>query len=600
MKRQYIKTTIIFIFILLSVLCIISVVRDNNQAKMPIPYKVEFTGEYSYDGQNSYPYGKDDFLSALDGDVVVKGHFDTEIPEGVFLSFYNNHTGIIIYVNGELIYKNIVAELDEHGIPLFASACGKKWEHVRCPNIGPGDEVEFRLSNPHSYGNRHAYNEVFATLYMTPDNNIVLENYLMPHTRPFRIIGYGLLIVAIMLLGASLSAAILHSSIAGRLFKKGMVTAFAGGYMIFDIMIVYLLEELLAVRTYGRSICMMLFVYFSELVIRDTLEGIKKKIADYVLILSGAANVVMLAIVVAKDILIFDMLPYWVITQLIACPVLIVLCMHEMLKGEKTKRVEQFFFILLLVAVLSDITGIGYAMYSQALCTKIIFLVVLISYTLRGVKQVIVEHHASLKNEQLQEELENSRIAVMISQIQPHFLYNSLTSMMDLCDNNPKRAKDAIADFADYLRGNIASLKADKPIPFETELEHIKRYLRLEKLRFDEELQIKYDIQTLDFMVPALSVQPLVENAVKHGVGRKTGGGMVAIQTTETETEYLIYITDDGVGFTEGEYSDSGSTHIGLENIKKRLKIMMNAQIEIESTKGVGTIALVRIPKRRD
>ena len=69
---------------------------------------------------------------------------------------------------------------------------------------------------------------------------------------------------------------------------------------------------------------------------------------------------------------------------------------------------------------------------------------------------------------------------------------------------------------------------------------------------------------------------------------------------TETDTEYLIYITDDGVGFTEGEYSDSGSTHIGLENIKKRLKIMMNAQIEIESTKGVGTIALVRIPKRRD
>ena len=197
-------------------------------------------------------------------------------------------------------------------------------------------------------------------------------------------------------------------------------------------------------------------------------------------------------------------------------------------------------------------------------------------------------------------ELENSRITVMLSQIQPHFLYNSLTSVMDLCDSNPKQAKAAIADFADYLRGNLSSLKTENLITFGTELEHIEKYLKLEKLRFMDELEIVYDIHSKDFMLPALSVQPLVENAVKHGVGKKIGGGTVTIHTTETENEYIICVTDDGVGFTEGEYADDGGTHVGIENIKKRLDMMVNARLEIESEKGIGTKACILIPKRRD
>jgi sensor histidine kinase YesM len=188
----------------------------------------------------------------------------------------------------------------------------------------------------------------------------------------------------------------------------------------------------------------------------------------------------------------------------------------------------------------------------------------------------------------------------MLSQIQPHFLYNSLTSVMDLCDSNPKQAKAAIADFADYLRGNLSSLKTENLITFGTELEHIEKYLKLEKLRFMDELEIVYDIHSKDFMLPALSVQPLVENAVKHGVGKKIGGGTVTIHTSETENEYIICVTDDGVGFTEGEYADDGGTHVGIENIKKRLDMMINARLEIESKKGIGTKACILIPKRRD
>ena len=124
--------------------------------------------------------------------------------------------------------------------------------------------------------------------------------------------------------------------------------------------------------------------------------------------------------------------------------------------------------------------------------------------------------------------------------------------------------------------------------------------MKLEKLRFQGELEVVYDITTKDFMLPALSVQPLVENAVKHGVGQKIGGGTVTIHTHETENEYIVRIIDDGVGFAEVEYADNEGTHVGIENTKKRLDMMLNAKLEIESKKGEGTTASILIPKRRD
>ena len=171
---------------------------------------------------------------------------------------------------------------------------------------------------------------------------------------------------------------------------------------------------------------------------------------------------------------------------------------------------------------------------------------------------------------------------------------------MDLCDTNPKKAKNAIADFADYLRGNLDSLKTENLILFKTELQHIEKYLRLEKLRFQEELNIVYDIQTQDFMLPTLSVQPLVENAVKHGVGQKTGGGTVTIKTTETEDEYIIHVIDDGVGFVVDEIKMDNSERVGIENIRKRLDMMLHAKLEIRSNIGEGTTACIRIPKEKE
>lgn len=599
LKNRYVRMAAVILPILVAVICLVQMVKNDNQSFLAVPMEYSFTGEYSYDGQNWYPYSEDGDISAFDGEMIVKGHFDSDVPEGGILNFYCNHIGMTIYVNSEMIYMDAPAEMKFLGKDLMASMCGKHWEQLMCPEITTEDEIEIHLINYHTYGNKNAYKEVLSSFLMTPPDNTILEAHLKSYIEPFEKAGYALLIVAVLLLGAALSSFASKSDMTNGLFKLGLATLFTAGYVMFDVMMLYFADELLVVKTYGSQLCLMLAVYFVGILVCDSLKDKYKKVAEVVIIGSGILNFFIIVLAAMGRVLLYDTLLYWKAAQCIVSIALIVLCVLETIK-ERKLRIALLIYVLINSAIMIDMTDIFYNAYYSGICFKVVYVIMLVLFLLRGARQVILDHKAAIKNKKLKEELEQSRIAVMLSQIQPHFLYNSLTSVMDLCDINPKQAKAAIADFADYLRGNLSSLKTENLISFRTELEHIEKYLRLEKLRFQDELEVVYDIQSTDFMLPSLSVQPLVENAVKHGVGQKVGGGTVNIHTYETEDNYIIRITDDGVGFEMGEYADDGSTHIGIENIKKRLDMMMNARLEIESKMGEGTIACILIPKRRD
>ena len=205
------------------------------------------------------------------------------------------------------------------------------------------------------------------------------------------------------------------------------------------------------------------------------------------------------------------------------------------------------------------------------------------------------------ERERAEKELYEAKVAVMTSQIQPHFMYNALTSIAMMCQLDPDTAQEATVTFAKYLRGNMDSLKQTKPVPFTIELEHLKKYLYIEKLRFGKKLNIEYDIQTTDFYIPMLSVQPLVENAVKHGVGMKKKGGTVTISTRETENAFEVIISDDGVGFdTNARKEDDGRSHVGMENTRSRLRQMCGGEVTVQSTVGEGTTATITLPKDKN
>ena len=153
-----------------------------------------------------------------------------------------------------------------------------------------------------------------------------------------------------------------------------------------------------------------------------------------------------------------------------------------------------------------------------------------------------------------------------------------------------------VNSFSEYLRNNLSSLEESGLISFETELSHIKTYLEIEKVRFEDTLEIEYDIKCDRFSLPVLTVQPIVENAIKHGLMRLESGGTVLVRSYETPTHFCVEVKDDGVGFDTSLLLDERK-HVGLRNIRERLKVMVNGRLEIESTVGVGTRVLVSIPR---
>lgn len=200
--------------------------------------------------------------------------------------------------------------------------------------------------------------------------------------------------------------------------------------------------------------------------------------------------------------------------------------------------------------------------------------------------------------EQQERNLVERQTEIMLSQMQPHFLYNVLTTISALCEKqNAIEARDVTNRFADYFRMNLNSLGKDKIVSFEKELEHIETYLWLEKVRFGDDLNIDIKTGPIDFMVPSLSIQPIVENAVKHGILKKDTPGTLTIETLETSKEYQIIIEDDGVGFDVNEEINDGKSHVGLENVSKRLEILCGGKCVVESEKGKGTKVTITLPK---
>jgi LytS/YehU family sensor histidine kinase len=194
-------------------------------------------------------------------------------------------------------------------------------------------------------------------------------------------------------------------------------------------------------------------------------------------------------------------------------------------------------------------------------------------------------------------QLKESRISIMLSQIKPHFLYNVLNSIYHLYRKEPETAQQAVSSFAEYLRCNMLSIEKQGLIPFDEEYQHIQTYLSLEQIRFRGKLEVVYDVEVTDFALPPLTVEPLVENAVKHGVTKKRGGGVITISTRKTNDEYVVTVSDTGVGFDPAHYMEDGKPHIGIHNVKERLRRIAGGDLSITSTPE-GTLAVVTIPRK--
>ena len=192
-----------------------------------------------------------------------------------------------------------------------------------------------------------------------------------------------------------------------------------------------------------------------------------------------------------------------------------------------------------------------------------------------------------------EEELRDARMKSMMNQIRPHFIYNTLASIYLLCREDPEKAATVVNDFTEYLQGNFTAISETNLVSFSEELRHTQAYLAVEKALYMDKLQIEQDTDFKAFRLPPLTLQPLVENAVKHGMNLSSGVLHICIRTRYTDSDIEISVEDNGPGFAP---SDESCPHTALTNIRQRLEIMCGGSLSIRSGEGGGTVVTILIP----
>ncbi|WP_405355405.1 sensor histidine kinase, partial [Ruminococcus sp.] len=457
--------------------------------------------------------------------------------------------------------------------------------------------IEVMLENPYPIMCFEGYDEFF--------DNLSIGMYdSMYHQMFDKKIGEVIIALIMSFLG------ILTFSLAGVLMRNSrlqnlsfaLVAFFGGIYFLFDALnnyipliidnpqLCFLIDES---TVYFLALSFMFYVR-SYLISKKQRDAFGLCLLLMLLITLGAYILHMLGI---KDILKSEVM-FIGVTAITSVIGLIFLVKQSLKDKDIQSKIVFASFIPMILFAFIDIINMFVEFMPSRIATNVGTFLTIIIQLVNLIISAKKSYEEQLNYEKVQSELLKSRVTIMISQIQPHFLYNSLTSIAQLCEKDPKRAKTATIDFANYLRGNMNSIKDEHPVPFETELSHLKTYLSLEKMRFGDDLNIVYDIGVTDFKILSLTVQPLVENAVKHGVGMKEDGGTVTISTREYDDRYEVVVSDDGVGFdTTKPNPDTSRTHLGIENIKERISTMCNGEVTIDSEVGKGTVSTIKIYK---
>lgn len=196
-----------------------------------------------------------------------------------------------------------------------------------------------------------------------------------------------------------------------------------------------------------------------------------------------------------------------------------------------------------------------------------------------------------------QQKIANQQARIMVLQMRPHFICNSMMGIYSLCRRDPEKARQVTIDFTTYLRKNFAKFASEEPVLFTDELEHTRAYLSVEQAQYEDSLFVNFDTTYTHFRIPPLTLQPIVENAVVHGIRESNDAIHVSVTTRKTDKAIEIIVEDDGPGFKP---TDDNEPHTALRNIRERLEMMCHGTLTISSREGGGTRVTVTIPIDKD
>ena len=575
--------------------------RHSTQAEPALVGQVYFDGEYRIADGEWHKIVEGEHIPSTKGDVTLRGNFHMLTPYGDYVGVYRDELPIAFYTDHinltffEVGCEPFVVEIED---PIYGkSACGVNWTaHTFISD--PDQPIEILVHNPHEFGNENAIDEMLSGVALW--TGIDFEKDILQSGESQRDLGILLMLVSIVFLGIALFSSLIHIN-SKIVWLLGLVVLFAGSYLAYSAVGVSFWSESVVSNTTVLGASMMFYMLFLTMIITCLLSK-TKKIGNFALLILAVAIAIFLVVSIATDVLFYDTWLWWTVVQSIVNIALIGCLVKEFFASNMKVKWGCVGAFLPLAAFSVDAVGTWIGAWKGGLLSQYVFVLLFAVAMLMVLKLIPQSINAASKARELELEkitlnaqLAESRISTMMSQIRPHFIYNTLGSIEQLCKLDPPMAGELVHNFAKYLRGNFGELDNPKPILMSQEMEHVRHYISIENVRFPD-MTFTFEMNSEDFHIPALTVQPIVENAIKHGLMKLPKGGTIRVVSYETDANYHISVIDDGVGFDTSALQDDRK-HVGLRNIRERLKVMVNGTLAIESREGEGTKVNITIPK---
>ena len=575
---------------------------NSMQAIPALMADVYFDGEYRIGDGDWQSIVKGKHISSTEGDVTLLGNFHLLAPDGEYVGVYNDEIPIALYTNH--INLTLYEDQNEPFIidvenPIYGdSACHEGWTAYTLR--GTGDKpIEILIHNPHKFGNETAIDELLSNTALWAD--IEFEKGILESGNTQRDIGLLFAVISFIVLGIALFSILIHIKNTKIIWLFGIVILFAGTYLSYSASGVSFWSESVVSNTTILGCSMMFYSFFLSVALVYFLKA-TKTVGTVAVTLLGLVDAVLLALPILTDVLFYDTWLYWATTQILVNIVLLACLVKECFLTKGRERLLYIGSSLPLVSFAVDVIMTDLGLWRGGLSSKYVFVIFFAAAMVAVLKVIPSSINALAKAKELETEkivlnaqLTESRVSTMMSQIRPHFIYNTLGSIEQLCIIDPPKAGELVHNFAKYLRGNFGELDNPRPIPMSQEMEHVRYYISIENVRFPD-MTFTFEMNSDDFCIPALTIQPIVENAIKHGLMKLQKGGTIRVVSYQTDTHYCVMVEDDGVGFNTDVLLDERK-HVGIRNIRARLKVMVNGTLEIKSTEGVGTEVLIKIPK---
>lgn len=579
----------IFTAILISFLMVIAY-RGKDEFSKNFCKKIKISGSYSYDGGVTFNdlYDSAVMTPTKAQSIIVEGHFDQDV-DGLFpLYFYLQGLKAHIYVNGEEILCH----------PEITQEC---WQHVVNCDIKRSDDIRIELETDNqAFVNiyfLHFFNKIYnATRYVLLAE-LLKENVLsIIACVVIFVMGLAMIIYRICFRKT-------RNNDSEGLLACGIMMVIGGLTCFIDYNYITLMSSNLYLLKYLDQIFQAMIVVFVTAYMKRYMVSEESRFRSdmFVFIMMTLLSIYLVVTMILPDASKSDSMYATFMSAVVLIFTFELVELYRAERKDANNKMTAFNSVILMV--LAFIVEMVYFILTGVYFIKVYMLSLLVFSILQYYLLVTTNVENFFKAQrasELENELTQNKIRMVISQIQPHFLYNAIGTIRALCTKDPKEARNALDYFAKYLRSNMDSLSEEGCVPFSKELDHVKSYLYIEKLRFGDLLDIEYDIGTTDFECPPLSLQTMVENAVKHGLLAKKEGGKLKISTKETEYCYEIKVEDNGVGFDMTKPLDDKRTHVGIVNTRQRVAGLCDGTLSVGSKIGVGTTITIAIPRERD